>query len=55
MSESYAHLLALIHRRLASFRAQALAPYLAEWPVSQDAGSDAGSTDGRSFSAPGAA
>ncbi len=44
MSVSHAHLLALIHRRLASFGAQALAPYLAEWPVSQDAGSDAAST-----------
>ena len=41
MSESHAHLLALIHRRLASFGAQALAPYLAEWPVSQDAASTA--------------
>jgi hypothetical protein len=41
MSVSHAHLLALIHRRLASFGAQALAPYLAEWPVSQDAGSTA--------------
>ncbi len=43
MSESHAHLLALIRRRLASYRAQALAPYLAEWPVLQDARSDEGS------------
>ncbi len=37
MSVSHAHLLALIRRRLASFGAQALAPYLAEWPVLRDA------------------
>ena len=41
MSESQAHLLALIHRLLASFEAQALAPFLVDWPVLQDAGSDA--------------
>ncbi len=41
MSESYAHLLALIHPLLASFEAQGLAPFLVDWPVLQDAGSDA--------------
>ncbi len=43
MSESHAHLLALIRPRLASYRAQALAPYLAEWRVLEDARSDEGS------------
>jgi len=40
-SESYASLLALTHRLLTSFTAQALAPFLADWPVLQDAGHDA--------------
>jgi hypothetical protein len=36
-SESCANVLALTHRLLASFTAQALAPFLADWPVLQDA------------------
>ncbi len=37
MSESYAHLLALTHRLLASFGAQALAPFLLDWPAREAA------------------
>jgi len=40
-SESYANLLALIRRLLASFTAQAPAPFFDDWPVLQDARRDA--------------
>ncbi|MGO9512294.1 MAG: hypothetical protein ACLP2F_01460 [Steroidobacteraceae bacterium] len=35
-SESHAHLLALTHCLLESLTAPALAPFLADWPVSPD-------------------